>query len=144
MTSKDADLWVGRFRQGGKVFVYDPAVNSQSSTTVKLFLHEAFIMQEFNSAPLRKMVEQEDDATISLVAKSAYERWLRKQERNKRKQQEQSKVQQEKGRTEDRRTHCYCGERINTHSYKICKECRWIKCSHGHCGCSFRGTAGNP
>jgi hypothetical protein len=121
MINAESELWVGRFKQSGDIFVYDPEINSPSApATVRLFMKDAFVIRDFNQNSIRGKIEREQNETANIIAKSAYRRWQRKQKH--------------------RHTHCYCGEALNTVDHNICKECGWIKCKADHCGCTYRGA----
>ncbi|MCA9924781.1 MAG: hypothetical protein KC421_20535 [Anaerolineales bacterium] len=128
---ENTEVWVGEFKKSGNLFVYDPAINSNPSTFIKLFIKEAAIMQQFQPGLIRKHIRRVDNEITILVAKSAYERWQRSQ---KRKSQKERELSLEK----NRRTYCYCGEKLNNKSHKICDRCGWIICSQNHCGCTHK------
>ena len=125
---KNSEIWVGQFKPNGTVFVYDPTINSNSST-VTLFLQEDAIVQQFQSHQIKRHIMRVNDEITVMVAKSAYGRWLREQERK-------TKKEQEKALQKTRRTYCYCGEKLYTKSHKVCERCGWIVCSQNHCNCT--------
>lgn len=120
MMDNESELWVGRFKQSGDIFVYDPEINSPSATTVKLFMKDDSVIRNFNRKSIHGKIEPEPNKTANIIAKSVYGRWQRKQKH--------------------RPTHCYCGEALSTVDHNICKKCRWIKCKANHCGCTYRGA----
>ena len=113
--------WIGHHRESG-LLIFDPHAQREVETgKVRLFSvtdHESRLFM-LDMARTRSLWSSPDSHV-----------------------EEMRKAVAEYGRARERQreTHCYwCRRDINSVDFSLCRQCGWIRCACGHCGCRYRG-----
>jgi hypothetical protein len=113
------DVWFGVHKAEGE-FLYDEQSqnNLKREGTIRIYLFKEDKMGVFDKIKLKKNLSKTSNTLIKEYS---------------------TKINDYIKRVKSKRlTSCFkCKEFIDSVSWKLCKECGWIKCACGSCGCTY-------
>ena len=128
-------IWVGEYSKTGAVIVFDPNVKVEGISITYGYVVGENTMRQFDKSAMKLVIRSPETYRGDALIK--YQFWKRNQYRLFL-EKERAYIENMKTaelRTLHRVTHCKCGAPLDSFFHSKCKDCGWLICGCGKCGC---------